>query len=97
MYYDVVDKDECILIFSRPLKYDVDVKHLSRDNLYKIQKNGVNLILKHLKERDKIFYMTPVDITIQKPTVKLNLPIKAKNRFGIKVHITITYTKEPIL
>jgi hypothetical protein len=41
--------------------------------------------------------MTPVDITIQKPTVKLNLPIKAKNRFGIKVDITITYTEEPIL
>ena len=30
------------LIFGRPWQYDVDAKHLVRDNLYKIRKNDMN-------------------------------------------------------
>jgi hypothetical protein len=49
MYFDVVDIVAYSLIFSRPWQYDVDVKHLVRDNLYKIIKNYMNYTLIPLK------------------------------------------------
>ena len=36
MYCDVVDMNACSLIFDRPCQYNVNAKHLGRDNLYKI-------------------------------------------------------------
>ena len=50
MYYDMIDMDACSLIFGRPRQYVVNTKHLGRDNLYKIRKNGVNYTLVPLKK-----------------------------------------------
>ena len=38
VYCDVVDMDACHILFGLPWKYDVDAKHLGRNNLYQLEK-----------------------------------------------------------
>lgn len=38
VYCKIVDKDNCNLIFGRPWQFDVDARHESRENIYKLSK-----------------------------------------------------------
>jgi len=53
IYSDMVDIYACSLIFNRPWQYNVDATYLGRDNLYKINKNGVNNTFIPLKREPK--------------------------------------------
>ena len=45
VYCDVVDMDACHLLFGRPWQYDVNAVHTGRENVYKLEKDGVRFTL----------------------------------------------------
>ena len=49
VYCDIVDMDACHLLFKRPWQYDVDAKHEGRENVYRLEKDGVKFTLLPLK------------------------------------------------
>lgn len=53
IYCYAIIMDACSLIFGMPIYYDADAIYFGRDNWYKINKNGVNYTLIHLKEDPK--------------------------------------------
>ncbi|GJX22684.1 reverse transcriptase, partial [Tanacetum coccineum] len=42
VYCDIVDMDACHLLFGRPWQFDVDARHDGRDNIYRLEKKGVD-------------------------------------------------------
>jgi hypothetical protein len=50
----MIDMNACSLIFDRPWQYDMDVKQIGKDNLYKIRKNDVNYTLLPLKRESNL-------------------------------------------
>ena len=49
VYCDVVDMDTCQLLFKRPWKYDLDAQHAGKENVYRLEKNGVKFTLLPLR------------------------------------------------
>ena len=49
VYCDIVDMDACHLLFGRPWQFDVDAKHEGRENVYRLEKDGVKFTLLPLK------------------------------------------------
>ena len=49
MYYDVVDMDACQLQFGRPWQYDLDAQNVGKENVYRLEKNGVKFTLLPLR------------------------------------------------
>lgn len=45
MYCDVVDMDACHLLFGRPWQFDKNAHHFGRENIYKLETNGVRMTL----------------------------------------------------
>ena len=45
LYCDVVDMDAYHLLFGRPWQFDLDVQHSGRDNVYRLEKDGVRFTL----------------------------------------------------
>ncbi|KAK9109663.1 hypothetical protein Sjap_017723 [Stephania japonica] len=53
VYCDVVDMDACHLLFGRPWQFDVNAQHAGRDNVYKLEKEGVTFNLLPLKASNR--------------------------------------------
>ena len=49
VYCDVVDMDACQLLFGRPWQYDLDAQHAGKDNVYRLEKDGVKFVLLPLR------------------------------------------------
>ena len=45
VYCDIVDMDACHLLFGRPWQFDVNAQHMGRDNVYRLEKEGVKFTL----------------------------------------------------
>lgn len=45
VYCDVVDMDACHLLFGRPWQFDKNAHHFGRENIYKLETNGVRMTL----------------------------------------------------
>ncbi|CAA7393047.1 unnamed protein product [Spirodela intermedia] len=52
IYCDVVEMDDCHLIFSRSWQYDLDATHLGRNNHYGFYKNSEKFVLCLIKENE---------------------------------------------
>jgi len=71
----MIDMNACSLIFDRPWQYDMDVKQIGKDNLYKIRKNNVNYTLLPLKRESnlkssKVYGEVFLTITILEPEMQ---------------------------
>ena len=49
VYYDVLNMDACQLLFGRPWQYDLDAQHAGKENVYRLEKNGVKFTLLPLR------------------------------------------------
>src|SRR5262249_10205409 len=49
VYCDIVDMDACHLLFGRPWQSDVNAEHAGKENVYWLEKGGVNYTLLPLK------------------------------------------------
>ena len=49
MYCDVVDIDACQLLFGRPWQYDLNAQDMGKENVYRLEKNGVKFTLLPLR------------------------------------------------
>ena len=49
VYCDIVDMDACHLLFGRPWQYDVNDQHVGKENVYRLEKDGVKYTLLPLK------------------------------------------------
>ena len=45
MYYDVMNMDACHLLFGRPWRCNVIAQYTGRENMYRLEKNGVKFTL----------------------------------------------------
>ena len=45
VYCDVVDMDASQLLFRRPWQVELDVQHAGRENVYRLEKDGVRFTL----------------------------------------------------
>ena len=49
MYCDVVNIDACQLLFGRPWQYDLNAQDMGKENVYRLEKNGVKFTLLPLR------------------------------------------------
>ena len=49
VYCDVVDMDTCQLLFRRPWQLNLDTQHVGKENVYRLEKDGVKFTLLPLR------------------------------------------------